>query len=101
MIAALQQRYQSFFATAPAIPFAVAAPDGEPHRSAPANRRSRSPVKDARGAKALAGARPVRRRRRVPRGWLDVDGDLAAALKMRDFFHDIHPIAWVSQFVPP
>ena len=25
-------------------------------------------------------------------GWLDVDGDLAEALKMRSFFNDFHPM---------
>ena len=55
---------------------------------------------DARGAKALATLDQFGVAVAYLEGWLDVDGDLAAALRMRRFFRDIHPIAWVSQFAP-
>ena len=101
MMAALQRRYQSFFATVPAIPFAVAAPDTpEPHRFGDGEPVFTITVRDQRGAKALTGLDQFGVAVAYLEGWLDVDGDLAVALKMRQFFRDIHPIAWVSQFIP-
>jgi cyclopropane-fatty-acyl-phospholipid synthase len=101
MMAALQRRYQSFFATLPAIPFAVAAHDTtEPQRFGVGEPAFTITVKDARGAKALAGLDQFGVAVAYLEGWIDVDGDLATALKMRDFFRDFHPIAWVSQFIP-
>ncbi len=101
MMAALQRRYQSFFATTPAIPFAVAARDtAEPHRFGDGEPVFTITVRDARGEKALAGLDQFGVAVAYLEGWIDVDGDLAVALKMRKFFRDIHPVAWVSQFVP-
>jgi cyclopropane-fatty-acyl-phospholipid synthase len=101
MMAALQRRYQSFFASQPAIPFAVAAPDTpEPRRFGDGEPEFTITVRDARGAKALAGLDQLGVAVAYLEGWLDVDGDLAVALKMRNFFRDVHPVAWVSQFAP-
>ncbi len=101
LIAPLQRRYQKFFADRPAIPFAVAArPDATAHRFGSGDPAFTITVTDARGAKALAGLDQLGVAVAYLEGWLDVEGDLVAALKMRSFFHDIHPVAWVSQFAP-
>ncbi|HEX6498278.1 MAG TPA: class I SAM-dependent methyltransferase [Micromonosporaceae bacterium] len=99
IFSALQRRYQTFFATRPAIPFAVAA-DGSVRSFGPGEPAFTITVRDGRGAKALAGLDQLGVAVAYLQGWLDVDGDLAAALKMRAFFRDIHPIAWVSRFAP-
>jgi cyclopropane-fatty-acyl-phospholipid synthase len=57
-------------------------------------------VRDGRGARALAGLDQFGVAVAYLQGWLDVDGDLVAALRMRKFFKDFHPIAWFSQFAP-
>jgi cyclopropane-fatty-acyl-phospholipid synthase len=100
MIAALQRRYQAFFSTRPGISFAVSELDGEPHHFGDGEPVFTIKVLDQRGAKALAGLDQFGVAVAYLEGSIDVDGDLAKALTMRDFFHDIHPIAWVSNFVP-
>jgi cyclopropane-fatty-acyl-phospholipid synthase len=101
LIAPLQRRYQKFFANRPAVPFAVAPGPGAPaHAFGTGDPAFTITVTDARGAKALAGLDQFGVAVAYLEGWLDVDGDLSAALKMRRFFHDIHPVAWVSQFAP-
>jgi cyclopropane-fatty-acyl-phospholipid synthase len=101
LIAPLERRYQKFFADRPAIPFAVAPAPGAPaHTFGSGDPVFTITVADARGAKALAGLDQFGVAVAYLEGWLDVDGDLSVALKMRQFFHDVHPIAWVSQFAP-
>lgn len=98
--AALQRRYQNFFSTGPAIPFAVASTDGAAHAFGNGDPAFTIQIKDRRGAKALAGMDQLGVAVAYLKGWLDVDGDLSACLKMRDFFHDVHPIAWFARFAP-
>jgi cyclopropane-fatty-acyl-phospholipid synthase len=98
--AALQRRYQSFFASEPAIPFAVAPADGQPHAFGSGDPAFTIRIKDRRGAKALVGLDQLGVAVAYLHGWLDVDGDLSAALRMRSFFHDVHPIAWIARFAP-
>jgi cyclopropane-fatty-acyl-phospholipid synthase len=101
MIASLQRRYHSFFAGGPAIPFAVAPRPGAPaHAFGSGEPVFTITVTDPRGAKALAGLDQFGVAVAYLEGWLDVEGDLATALKMRRFFRDFHPVAWVSQFAP-
>ncbi|MEV4532936.1 class I SAM-dependent methyltransferase [Asanoa sp. NPDC049518] len=100
MIAALQRRYQTFFATEPAVPFAVAPAGAQPHVFGTGDPVFTITVKDRRGAKALAGLDQFGVAVAYLQGWLDVDGDLAAALRMRKFFNDFHPIAFLSRFTP-
>jgi cyclopropane-fatty-acyl-phospholipid synthase len=99
LVGALQRRYQSFFASRPGTPFAVVA--GEtPHLFGSGEPAFTITVRDGRGAKALAALDQFGVAVAYLQGWLDVDGDLVAALKMRQFFKDFHPIAWLSQFIP-
>ena len=51
VIAALQRRYQTFFATEPAIPFAVATGSGSAHLFGSGDPRFTITIKDQRGAK--------------------------------------------------
>jgi cyclopropane-fatty-acyl-phospholipid synthase len=101
VIAAVQRRYQTFFASRPAVPFAV-----EPAVGLPATAFGTGDpaftirVTDDRGAKALAGLDQFGVAVAYLNGWLDVDGDLGEALKMRTFFRDFHPIAFVGRVVP-
>ena len=99
LVGALQRRYQTFFASRPGTPFAVVA--GEtPHLFGAGEPAFTITVRDGRGAKALAALDQFRVAVAYLQGWLDVDGDLVAALKMRQFFKDVHPIAWLTNFAP-
>jgi len=100
VIAALQRRYQTFFATEPAIPFAVATGSGSAHLFGSGDPRFTITIKDQRGAKALAALDQFQVAVAYLQGWLDVDGDLAEALKMRSFFKDFHPVQFLSRFTP-
>jgi cyclopropane-fatty-acyl-phospholipid synthase len=100
MIAALQRRYESFFAGRPEVPFAVAPAGGPAHTFGSGQPAFTITVKDPRGAKALAGLDQFGVAVAYLQGWLDVDGDLAVALRMRSFFSDFHPLAYLSRFTP-
>jgi cyclopropane-fatty-acyl-phospholipid synthase len=100
MIAALQRRYETFFAGRPEIPFAVASAGGPAHAFGTGQPAFTIMVRDARGAKALAKLDQFGVAVAYLQGWLDVDGDLAAALRMRSFFSDFHPVAYLSRFTP-
>ncbi|MDG4830255.1 class I SAM-dependent methyltransferase [Solwaraspora sp. WMMD1047] len=100
MMGTLQRRYETFFASRPAVPFAVAGPDGSAHLLGGAEPLFTIKVTDPRGAKALAGLDQFGVAVAYLQGWLDVEGDLAAALRIRAFFTDRHPIAWLGRFVP-
>jgi cyclopropane-fatty-acyl-phospholipid synthase len=100
VVAALQRRYQAFFATQPAIPFAVAPAGGAPHAFGDGDPAFTITISDRRGAKALAGLDQFGVAVAYLQGWLDVDGDLAAALRMRNFFRDLHPLTWIGQLAP-
>jgi len=101
MIAPLQRRYQTFFAGRTPVSFAVVpGPGAAPHTFGPDAPVYTISVLDERGAKALASLDQLGVAVSYLNGWLDVDGDLITALKMRDFLRDFHPVAWASQFLP-
>lgn len=100
VVTALQRRYQDFFGAGPGIPFAVAPAGGPAHAFGGGAPAFTITIKDRRGAKALAGLDQLGVAVAYLQGWLDVEGDLAAALKMRNFFRDFHPIAFLSNFAP-
>jgi len=99
MVAALQRRYDSFFATRPGVPFVVAGEDGHLHRFGAGDALFTIRVTDARGARALAALDQFAVAAAYLHGWLDVEGDLAAVLRMRAFFSDFHPVARFSGLV--
>src|SRR5215475_9677778 len=100
MIGALQRRYETFFADRPGVPFAVADAGAEPHRFGAGEPVFTITVRDPRAAKALTSLDQFGVAVAYLEGWLDIDGDLATARKMRRFFREIHPVKWASQFVP-
>lgn len=101
MIAPLQRRYQTFFAGRTPVSFAVVpAPGAAAHTFGPDEPVYTISVSDERGAKALASLDQFGVAVAYLNGWLDVDGDLITALKMRTFLRDFHPVAWASQFLP-
>jgi cyclopropane-fatty-acyl-phospholipid synthase len=104
MISALQRRYQSFFANRPGVPFAVtdrsADAGAAAHRFGSGDPTFTITVCDERGASALASLDQFGVAVAYLEGWIDIDGDIEAALRMRSFFHDVHPVKWASQFVP-
>jgi cyclopropane-fatty-acyl-phospholipid synthase len=99
-ISALQRRYDTFFATRPEVPFAVTPAGGSVHSFGTGEPLFTIRVTDPRGEKALAGLDQFSVAVAYLQGWLDVEGDLAAVLKMRSFFNDFHPIAFLSRFTP-
>lgn len=100
-IGALEHRYRTFFADRPAVPFAVVPADGGPtHLLGTGEPEFTIRIRDDRGARALAALDQFAVAVAYLQGSLDVDGDLAAALRMRAFFTDRHPIAFLGRFVP-
>jgi cyclopropane-fatty-acyl-phospholipid synthase len=100
VLGALQRRYRTFFAGNTPVSFAVATPDGGTHVLGPDQPTFTITVRDERGAQALAKLDQFAVAVSYLRGWLDLDGDLVSALKMRKFLRDFHPVAWVSAFLP-
>ncbi|WP_326559550.1 class I SAM-dependent methyltransferase [Micromonospora sp. NBC_01796] len=100
LVSALQRRYETFFAAQPAMPFAVADAGAPAHLFGTGDPKFTITISDPRGAKALAGLDQFGVAVAYLQGWLDVEGDLAAALRMRGFFTDFHPIAWMGRFLP-
>ncbi|MFY1694470.1 MULTISPECIES: class I SAM-dependent methyltransferase [unclassified Solwaraspora] len=99
MVGALRRRYDSFFASRPPVPFAVVDEAGAEHHFGPGAPEFTIAVRDPRGARALAGLDQFAVAVAYRQGWLDLDGDLAAALRMRAFFSDLHPVARFSGLV--
>ena len=100
MVNALQRRYATYFATRPAMPFAVGTAGSPAHVFGSGDPLFTITITDPRGAKALAGLDQFGVAVAYLQGWLDVEGDLAAALRMRGFFPDFHPLSWLGRFLP-
>jgi cyclopropane-fatty-acyl-phospholipid synthase len=100
VLRALNRRYSTYFASRTPVPFAVTEPGGTPHRFGPGEPQFTIVLTDPRGARALAGLDQLGVAVAYLQGWLDVEGDLGAALRMRDFFNDFHPVAFLSRFTP-
>ncbi|MBB4961594.1 class I SAM-dependent methyltransferase [Micromonospora polyrhachis] len=100
LVDSLQRRYVRYFAARPALPFAVTTNGGPAHRFGSGDPLFTISVADPRGAKALADLDQFGVAVAYLQGWLDVEGDLASALKMRAFFSDFHPVAWLGRFLP-
>lgn len=100
LIDRLDRRYRNFFADRPAVSFAVATPDGPTHGFGPDEPVFTIRVASAAGAKALASLDQLQVAVAYLRGHLDVDGDLMALLRIRKFFPDRHPAAWLARFAP-
>jgi cyclopropane-fatty-acyl-phospholipid synthase len=100
MISKLERRYRAFFTTRPPVTFGVCTPDGQKHTFGTGDPAFTLIAADTDGEKALASLDQLQVALAYLEGHLDVDGDVMAALGMRKFFPDIHPIAWLSRFAP-
>ncbi|MFV2013149.1 MULTISPECIES: class I SAM-dependent methyltransferase [unclassified Micromonospora] len=96
MVGALRRRYDSFFASRRPVPFAVLDVAGMEHRFGSGDPQFTIAVRHPRGARALAALDQFAVAVAYLQGWLDVEGDLSAALRMRAFFTDLHPVARFS-----
>jgi cyclopropane-fatty-acyl-phospholipid synthase len=100
LVGALDRRYRTYFASRSPVSFAVQPLGAPAHTFGPAEPAFVITVKERLGAKALASLDQFQIAVAYLKGWLDMDGDLMAALKMREFFPDVHPVAWLGRFVP-
>jgi cyclopropane-fatty-acyl-phospholipid synthase len=100
LIRALDQRYRSYFGSRTPVPFAVAPAGGSPVQLGSGAPAFTITVRDRAGAKALTSLDQVQVALAYLRGHLDLDGDFMAVLRMRTFFADFHPIAWLGRFAP-
>jgi cyclopropane-fatty-acyl-phospholipid synthase len=100
VIHTLDKRYRSYFAYRPPVSFTVQTPEGRKHTFGPDQPLFTISANDDEGATALSSMDQLQVAMAYLHGHLDVDGDMMAALTMRKFFRDIHPIAWLSRFAP-
>ncbi|GAA2647960.1 cyclopropane-fatty-acyl-phospholipid synthase [Paractinoplanes durhamensis] len=99
----LGRRYDEYFSDHDPVPFEVVSHDGTTHSFGVATTeppRFTLLVLDSAGHDALASLDQLQVALAYLRGHLDVDGDLAAVLNMRNFFSDIHPIAFLGRWLP-
>lgn len=100
VIRAFNRRYHEFFATRTPVTFGVAVDGAPPHVFGPGTPVFTIIATDGLGARALASLDQLQVAVAYLRGHIDVDGDVAAVLAIRDFFSDFHPITWLARFAP-
>nr|WP_205861484.1 class I SAM-dependent methyltransferase [Planosporangium flavigriseum] len=96
----MDRRYRTYFESRSPVSFAVKPLGAPEHTFGPAEPEFVITVADRLGAKALASLDQFQIAVAYLKGWLDIDGDVMAALKMRKFFPDFHPVAWLGRFAP-
>jgi cyclopropane-fatty-acyl-phospholipid synthase len=95
----LERRYRTFFASYPVrIPFEVRELDGSVIRLGAGEPAFTIVVADSRGARALASLDQFAIGVAYLDGWIDIQGDLMAALSIRSMFRDVHPIVWLRRY---
>lgn len=100
VIGPLRRRYDAFFGSRPGVPFAVVTGGDRRQVVGAGDPAFTVTVTDPGGAKALASLDQFAVAVAYLRGWLDLDGDLLAALSVRGMFHDRHPVAWLGRLAP-
>jgi cyclopropane-fatty-acyl-phospholipid synthase len=100
VISALDKRYRRYFAHRLPVSFAVQTPQGQRHTFGPDQPLFAIAANDDEGARALSSMDQLQVALAYLQGHLDIDGDMMAALAMRKFFPDLHPVAWLSRFAP-
>jgi cyclopropane-fatty-acyl-phospholipid synthase len=100
VVSILEKRYRGYFAVRPPVSFAVQTPDGQTSAFGPDQPSFTIVATDDEGLRALSSMDQLQVALAYLRGHLDLVGDMMAALAMRKFFPDIHPIAWLSRFAP-
>lgn len=105
LIQALDRRYHTYFANREPVPFAITTLDGTRHTFGADFTDGAAPaftitINDDRGARALTSLDQLQVAVAYLSGHLDVDGDLMAVLAIRNFFPDVHPIAFLARWAP-
>ncbi|SDD09869.1 class I SAM-dependent methyltransferase [Actinokineospora iranica] len=98
--AAFQRRYRAFFRNREEVPFRVQPPTGAGRTLGAGEPAFELIARDSAGLAALNSLDQVQVALAYLDGHVDVEGDIFAALSVRGFFGDFHPIAWVNRFLP-
>ena len=91
-----ESRYRTFFADKSGVPFAIRDPQGKERVFGGSEPRFTLAAVNDTGMSAIASLDALRITEAYLNGRVDIEGDLEAALSMRDFFSDTHPVvaAW-------
>jgi cyclopropane-fatty-acyl-phospholipid synthase len=91
-----EHRYRTFFTDRPPVPFAIGDPDGNEKVFGDGSPRFMLAAANGAGMSALASLDALRVTEAYLSGAIDISGDAEAALSIRDFFNDTHPLvaAW-------
>lgn len=102
-VKAIERRYGVFFSNGlEKVPFAVrAAGNGTAHRFGPGEPRFTLVANTDAGASALASLDALAVATSYLQGDVDVEGDFLAAIHVRDFFSDRHPLQFAWKFIQP
>jgi cyclopropane-fatty-acyl-phospholipid synthase len=101
-VRAMDRRYREFFAPGDEVPFAVrAAGDGTAHGFGPGEPRFTLVANTPRGVASLASLDLLGVTTAYLNGDVDLEGDFLAAINVRDFFSDRHPLQYAWRFVQP
>lgn len=98
-VGTLEGRYRSY-RSANRVPLAVVF-DGRRHVVGDGEPRFTITVRDPRAVPVLASLDQFQIAVAYLDGWLDIDGDMLAAMSMRFMFRDMHPVAYLSRFLTP
>src|SRR5690349_10996938 len=94
VITPIARRHRDYYAGRTATSFAVRTVSGKVFEVGPDEPLFTFAAYHPRGEKALASLDQFQIGVAYLEGWLDVEGDLTAALAMRGFFRDFHPVTW-------
>ena len=91
-----ENRYRNFLARSPGVPFAIRDPQGNERVIGGDSPQFTLSAENTRGMSALRTLDSLVITEAYLSGAVDIDGDIEAALSMRDFFGDRHPLvtAW-------
>jgi len=102
VVRAMDRRYREFFSPGQEVPFAVrAADDGKVHPFGPGEPRFTLVANTPRGVASLASLDLLGVTTAYLNGDVDLEGDFLAAINVRDFFSDRHPLQYAWRFVQP
>jgi cyclopropane-fatty-acyl-phospholipid synthase len=99
-VSKLSRRYESLAGDGGTAPFELRM-NGGAHRFGGGEPSFSLVAADPRGMQALASLDALLIGEAYLDGWLDVEGDLTAALSLRDLFSDRHPLLYAWRFVKP
>jgi cyclopropane-fatty-acyl-phospholipid synthase len=98
---ALERRYREFFPRGGGVPFALRAGGGPAHRLGDGEPAFTLVANDRRGAEALASLDQLAFTSAYLNGQIDIEGDFLAAIGLREFVTDRHPLKYAWRFVQP